>query len=332
MKTKLNLSLIALIIGASTSFFSCKNETENIALLANPSSTNFKQLRENALKDITTNKSFKAEDGLDYTTSKGTRIRIMPNCLKDQANNSVTGDVNLSFIEMHDRGNMLVTNKPLMGKDNSGNLLPLITGGQYHIAVDKAGQSLKSGCVFFIDMPASLTGEIDSDMKLWRGNIDTSGELAWDEIKPDNANGFGKEAGMNINTEMSTYSIWANEFGWTNVDKFYNDTRPKTQIKVTVPSTYNATNAAVYLAYEGEKNVLARLDTYDSVEKFFSEHYGFLPIGLKVHIIFTTESNGSYVYAIKSVTIAANSIINIDSNELQVTTKSNLVNTIKNLN
>lgn len=331
MKTKLNSTLFALLACATLSFTSCKNETETVSLIANPSAAGFQDIRKNALADITHTKSFKAEEGITFETDKGTTVQILANCLRDNSNNNVTGDVTLSFVEMYDRGNMTATNKPLMGRNGTGDLMPLVTGGQFNIEVTKGNQKLNAGCQFYVNIPAALTGGIDEDMKLWRGNIDEEGELTWDEVKRD-AGGQGKEAGINVNTQAATYHVWASEFGWTNVDRFYNDSRPKTQIKVTVPTQYNMTNSAVYLSYEGERNVLARLDTYDSVEKFFSEHYGYIPVGLNVHVIFTSESNGSLVYAIKKVTIANDQIINISEDDLDITSKNNLVNMINNLN
>ena len=331
MKTKLNSTVFALLACATLTFSSCKNESESISLLANPSSIGFNEIRKNALADLVLTKSFKAEDGITFQTDKGTKVKISPNCLRDNSNNIATGDVNLSFVEMYDRGNMTVTNKPLMGRTGTGDLIPLVTGGQFNIEVRKGTQKLSPGCPFHVDIPAALTGGIDEDMKLWKGNIDEEGELAWDEVKRD-AGGQGKEAGIIVNTTAATYQVWASEFGWANVDRFYSDPRPKTRIKVAVPSDYNMSNSVVYLSYEGERNVLARLDTYDSVEKFFSEHYGYIPVGLNLHVIFTSESNGSLVYAIKKVTIAADATINIEEDDLDVTSKNNLVNIINNLN
>ncbi|MCA5005703.1 hypothetical protein [Sphingobacterium bovistauri] len=331
MKTKLNSTVFALLACATLSFSSCKNDTEYVSLLANPSAAGFNEIRRDALADLANSKSFKAENGITFQTDKGTKVKILPNCLRDNMNNMVTGDVTLSFVEMYDRGNMTATNKPLMGRNNALNLLPLVTGGQFNLEVTKGNQKLYSGCPFFVDIPASLSGGIDEDMTLWSGDIDEDGELAWNEVKADSI-GQGKDAGININTEAATYHVWASEFGWTNVDRFYVDSRPKTQIKVTVPEQYNMSNSAVYLSYEGERNVLARLDTYDSLEKFFSEHYGYVPVGLNLHVIFTSESNGSLVYAIKKVTIAQNQIVSFNASELSITSKSDLVTIINNLN
>ena len=78
--------------------------------------------------------------------------------------------------------------------------------------------------------------------------------------------------------------------------------------------------------------MLAQLDTYDTEDKFFSEHYGFVPIGMTLHVIFVSESNGSVVYAIKQATIVANGTITISSDDLDTTTKNNLISLINALN
>ena len=330
MKTKFNTAILTVLLGSSLVFASCKNETEMVSQLAKPSAAGFNDIRKNALADLTITKEFKAEEGLDFTTGKGTQIKISPNCLRDNSNNLVAGNVSLSFVEMYDRGNMLLTNKALMGKNSNGDYLPLVTGGQFNIEVFKGTQKLKSGCTFYVNIPASLTGGIDDEMKLWFGQTDENGDLKWEENQMEGAQ--GKRAGMNANMEYSTYNIWSNEFGWTNVDRFSAEPDPSTQIKVTVPSAYNQTNSAVYLSYENERNLLAQLDVYDVQENYFSEHYGFVPIGKTVHVIFTTESNGSIVYGIKKVTIVANGVINFAESDLNITSKSNLVSIINNLN
>ncbi|WP_197053695.1 hypothetical protein [Sphingobacterium sp. T2] len=56
MKTKFNCTLIALALSATISLFSCKNETEVISQLANPSSIGFNHIRQKALEDISIKK------------------------------------------------------------------------------------------------------------------------------------------------------------------------------------------------------------------------------------------------------------------------------------
>jgi hypothetical protein len=67
---------------------------------------------------------------------------------------------------------------------------------------------------------------------------------------------------------------------------------------VGAPEGYDNTNSAIYLSYDGEgTNALAKLDTFTA--GLFSEHYG-QPLGLACHIIFVTEENGQWKYAIRS--------------------------------
>lgn len=322
MKKNITTKLLAIICCFSVFAVSCKSDGTEIGLAA-PSATNFKALRAQALKDLVQTQTFDAEEGISFTSARGTKLTIMGDCLHDENNNPVSGDVTLSFIEIYDRGNMVATNKPVMGKDGDGNKLPLVTGGEYNIKIEQNGKELRPGCTFQVFVPAANTGTLDGEMILWTGQIDEEGNLEWEEAKA-----AGQEGGLRANEQNAGYDIWGNEFGWANVDRFFSDPRPKTQIKVTVPAGYNHQNSGVYLAYENEPNVLAQLDTYDPDEKFFSEHYGFVPIGMNLHVIFVSESNGYVVYAIKPATIVADGTIAIQSDDLETTTKNNLITLI----
>ena len=71
-------------------------------------------------------------------------------------------------------------------------------------------------------------------------------------------------------------------------------------------------------------NALAKLDTYTATG-LFSEHYGQIPVGLACHIIFATEENGQWRYAIKGVTIAANQTYTFTLAETTVGSEAQLV-------
>src|SRR3546814_574027 len=138
-----------LIIGAMlTVLASCHKEdvaTPDFAL-APASAVKFQDLRNQALDDLTQTTTFKAEEGIVFTSEKGAVVTINPGCLQDDDNNMISGEVTLSFIEIYDRGNMVAANKPVMGKDkgNEGKPAPLVTGGQYNIEIkqgDKIGRA-----------------------------------------------------------------------------------------------------------------------------------------------------------------------------------------------
>ena len=74
----------------------------------------------------------------------------------------------------------------------------------------------------------------------------------------------------------------------------------------SLPDGWDDSNCAVYLSYDGEPTALARFDTYDAGTELFSEHYGLIPIGVEVHVIFVTESEGQWSYAVQAQTIVDN--------------------------
>ncbi|WP_445735375.1 hypothetical protein [Mariniflexile sp.] len=305
-------------------FTSCTNDNENFIIPA--TAAEFDAIREQALEDLTQTFQFNAEDGsVNFTSEKGVEIYINGGCLTKNGV-AVTGAVDLEFVELFDKGNMLTTNKPTMGILPNGDKALLISGGEFFVKATQNGVALETNCGFQMQIPADLTGGADNAMILWNGIIDADGELAWVEEKRDGANGQG-----GVFAEGNQYYGFFQSFGWSNVDKFYSDPRPKTTILVAVPTGYDNENSSVYLSYDGEAPALARLDTYDAQTGLFSEHYGQIPIGLECHVIFATEDGGNWKYAIKAVTIVANGVITFTEGETSIATEAQLTTIINGL-
>ncbi len=284
----------------------------------------FKNIKDIALANLTQNFSFNADDGnITLTSANGVQININGNCLTLNGN-PVTGQVQLEYVELFEKGNMLTTNKPTMGTLPNGDKTLLISGGEFFIEATQNGSALDTTCGLQLIIPASLTGGADPLMSLWEGEIDAEDNLTWDEV--EDATGQG-----GVFVEGSEYYGLLQGFGWSNVDRFYSDPRPKTLIQVQAPIGYNFTNSAVYLSYNGEDSGLAALDTYDGTLNLFSEHYGQIPIGLECHVIFVTEDNGIWRYAIKPVTIVANDIITFTMDDTTTGTEATLTALINGL-
>lgn len=305
-------------------FTSCtKNDNDDLVMPA--TAQEFDAIRELALEGLTQTFQFNAEDGsVNFTSDKGVEIYINGGCLTKNGV-AVTGAVDLEFVELFDRGNMLTTNKPTMGILPNGDKALLISGGEFFVQATQNGVALETNCGFQMQIPADLTGGVDNAMILWNGIIDEEGDLAWVEEKRD-GQGQGGVFG-----EGNQYYGFFQSFGWSNVDRFYSDPRPKTTILVAVPTGYDNTNSSVYLSYDGEESGLAGLDTYDAQTGLFSEHYGQIPIGLECHVIFATEDGGDWKYAIKAVTIVANGVITFTEGETSVATEAQLTTIINNL-
>jgi hypothetical protein len=304
-------------------FMSCDNsDGDDNNLVLPPSGAAFKSISE---KGVSANKqkfTIMAGDGLKTITSaKGVKLNINGDCLTKNGV-PVTGSIDIEYIELFDKGTMLVTNKPTMGIMSDGKKNLLISGGEFFIKATQGGIELKTSCSMNLIVPTALTDGVDNAMTLWNGVIDNKGELAWEQPKP-NADGTGGKGG--VQGEGANYYVTFGNFGWTNVDRFYSDPRPKTTILADAPDGYDNNNSAVYLSYDGEgNNALAKLDTYTAAG-LFSEHYGQIPIGLKCHVIFVTESNGQWRYAIKAVTVAANDVYSFTLAETIVGTEAQLI-------
>ena len=291
-------------------------------------SAEYDTLREEALTNLTQTFQFSADDGwINLTSEKGVTIGINGDCLTLNGD-SVTGDVDIEFVELFDKGSMLTTNKPTMGTLPNGDKALLISGGEFLINATQNGMALETNCDIQLNIPSVLTGDPDNDMLLWRGSIDEEGNLTWDEVEDDNdATGQGR----GVFTEGNNYYAFIGEFGWSNVDRFYNDPRPKTTILVAVPEGYDNTNCSVFLSYDGEDTGLAFLDTYDADTILFSEHYGQVPIGLECHVIFVTETGNNWKYAIQAATIVENGTITITEEETAIVTEAQLTTIINDL-
>ncbi|KIO53947.1 hypothetical protein [Flavobacterium hibernum] len=318
-----NFKKIGVLFLLIITFASCDNtDDSNNNLILPPTAAAFKSISEKGVKKNTQNFTITAGTGVvTITSAKGVKLNINGDCLTKNGV-AVTGAVDIEFIELFDKGNMLITNKPTMGIMPDGKKNLLISGGEFFIKATQGGVELKTSCSMNMVVPAALTDGVDNAMTLWSGKIDDRGELAWEQPKP-NADGTGGKGG--VQGEGNNYYVTFGNFGWTNVDRFYSDPRPKTTLLVGAPTGYDNTNSAVYLSYDGEgNNALAKLDTYTPAG-LFSEHYGQIPIGLKCHVIFATESNGQWRYAIKAVTVAANDVYTFTLAETTVGNEAQLI-------
>jgi hypothetical protein len=305
------LTLIPCIALAALIIVSCKKEnvetttnpTGNAAQLSNFLSSNL----ENSRQNFTIN----ASSGGVIIGSKGTRVNIQPNVLLNGNNQVVSGNVTVELVEIYDRASMLFLNKPTMGVLPNGKHAALISGGEYYLKITQNGALLHSDNGVNVLLPASNTGGLQNGMNLFNGVFNDQQNLEWN-LLTDTVNVVQDTTGTGGGTFTTSYSILDGNWGWTNVDRFYSDPRPKTTLKVKVTTGFDETNCEVYMTYDGEPTALASLDHYTS-DGFFSEHYGQIPIGLNVHFIAVTIIDGQLNYAIHAATITDNYIEYINS-------------------
>lgn len=321
-------ALLSLVV--SVSVISCSdNVKDDLAKnqITPPTQAELVHLREKSLESLVVKKTFDASAGISFTSDKGVEFNFTGTLL-DKDGNVVTGNVDLEYIEIFDRGNMLATNKPLMGYDTSENLRPLVTGGEFYVNMTQNGEQLSTYYSYSLKIPASLTGEFNQDMKFWAGEIDDNDDLFWGQF---NLGEGQKENAVWGDRELNQYNLISGHFGWTNVDILAGEDGEKTPLLVKVPEGYTNKNASVYVAYLGKPGMLAFLDVYDPTEKIFTEHYGWAPIGYSLYVIFVSEYQEKYVYCIKELTVEKNKFITIDKDELLTCTKEEIITKINAL-
>ena len=255
--------------------------------------------------------------GEDYTS-----IYFFPNSFLDQNGDTVTGSVDIELIEIYTRADMVLTKLPTNGRRDNGDVEALQSAGEFFINARQNGSDLQTtGYTIF-----APNDTFDPEMALFVAeNCDAvECDVVWDERPGADGNGVGQGEGQGPDGNYVTgYQTFRDEFGWTNLDRWYNFEGPKTIVFADVPEGYDDSNSNVYIAYEGEPGSLALLDIYDTNQELFTEHYGQIPVGQNVHFIFVSIQNGDYVYAVQSTTIVDNHI-EVFTNP-QTTTEAGLI-------
>lgn len=308
MKTRnciLNLMMGgALFLGA----VSCDNNDDKPkakpdgAALIEEFSTNITEATQSFTLDATT--------GGSITGEEGTIVQFNSNGFLTENGDAVTGSVDIELIEVYSKGRMALTNMPTKGRNADGDIATLISGGEFYINATQDGHQLKPAAGFTIIAPVDNTGGADEEMGLFTGKVECDGddcEVVWEEEAEKGVQIGKRDGGANGGT-YSVYYAFQSQFGWTNIDRWYSDPRPKTTIFVDVPEGYDNTNCAVYLSYDGEATALASFDVYSEETKLFTEHYGLIPIGLEVHFILISIVDGQYNYAVQAATITENHV------------------------
>ncbi|NOQ73297.1 MAG: hypothetical protein GQ574_14930 [Crocinitomix sp.] len=231
---------------------------------------------------------------------KGTSLYLGADALVDASGDLVTGDVQVELIEIDKKSEMILMNKATMGKIGS-NHATLVSQGEFYVSISQYGTEL------VLTSPMSLmtpVDEYDPNMRKFV-NISDEEDLLW-EIADDSLLEVGEDS---VGIGM-LYDILPGEWGWTNIDKFYSDPRPKTDIFAELPEGFDETNTEVYISYDGESNALAQFDVWTGTR--FTEHYGLIPIGLEVHFVAIGIVGDELHYYIEPATITDNHVQDID--------------------
>ncbi len=249
---------------------------------------------------------------LDATTGgtiegeHGTRVTFGPSALGADGQ-LVDGDISVQLVEVYDRASMLLNNRSTSGVRENGDVEALKSAGQFFINASQDGTDLTIVGLVMVDSRPIDPAELDTDMRLFVAGTELDDTENWEAANaaPDGQN----EVGIRDTPDgFVSYSFVIGEFGWTNLDRWYDFPGDLTELFVQAPDGYTGDNSALFLTYDGEPTALASMDVYDEGLGMFTEHYGRIPVGQQVHFILVSEIDGQLHYAIQGATIGVDHI------------------------
>lgn len=284
------------------------------------------------------------ENGIvSFTSKKGVKVEV--GYLGVQGEFAQAGDeVTCTFIELYDKGTMALANRPTMGiypnrdengyfevtRDEYGRISAegykgfIITGGEFYFDIQIKGKPVTNYGINMI-VPAANTGGFQDDMLFWQGNLDENDDLTFTEIPMQTEMGMleGDKANEAYRAYLNGWGNIRDEIGWTNIDKYaYLEGEAElTRFFVKAPTGYDYSNAAIYLMVKNEQG-LAQLDDFvdhSNHGKVFTEHYGWVPVGLEGYLVLITVDPETYkvAYAVKEIKVVKDQLIEFKSEDLK---------------
>jgi hypothetical protein len=298
MKKLIYVAAVAII------FASCKKNKDEVE--TPPSDAAWQSLIDNNIAAKTQTATFDASNAnFVFTSNKGTKVTLNGTSLR-KAGAPVTGPVTLEFLELYDRADLALTNKPTMGKSSPlGEVSLLQTSGSFNIKVKQAGVELTTTTRPKIETFASNSGGVVPGMGPFNGVLNSDNQLVWEtatnwEVFPPASSGANP-----------AYRLEVPGFGWFNSDKFYSFAGPKTTITAQIPQGYSK-NCATYLIAKQKPNSLGGLG-------------GSWPIGLECYLMFLTIKDGKYRWITEETTLTANHTVRFDLSKATTGTEADYV-------
>lgn len=254
--------------------------------------------------------------------TKGTKIYIKANSILDSRGERITGAVDVELVEVYDRTTMIRLNKATMGLKTNQEKEVLTSGGEIFLRISQNDVNVQLREPVKINM---MSENPQNNMAIFNGSLNDNNEVTWTETKEKLA--LVKDT---FNTDIkSAYSFSNSSWGWINIDKFKNDPRDKTKLRVKLPDGFDNKNTAVLITFEEDAYSLAQLDIFEN--NYFADGYGLCPIGIKINIITMSFTNNTWILGNKKVTVSRDETINFTMDDLLLTNGINLQSILDNL-
>ena len=184
------------------------------------------QLANQYLDDIAQYDTFDAsDDNYTFISAQDVTLNIDPKCLV-YLEEPISGEVQLKYIEIFDKGTMAITDKHTTAIGFDGNLTMLESGGEFFIELTTNNQKLETVCRYSVKYENKT--DLLSDMRVFKGVL-TDENILWAPAYGDGP------IDVDEDYENDTYEFFVNFFDWINCDKFNSYPGPKTNINFEIP-------------------------------------------------------------------------------------------------
>jgi hypothetical protein len=254
-------------------------------------------------------------------TALNSVLIMQPGSLRDDSGNTVTGQVNVSILELLTAGEILLSGIPTHSRG-----LLMGSGAEMYITAEQNGQpllikqgmpvriltDLRPGTIpeprmeLFYDLQEKdiFTGalypatweEADGNSSTWN-NVDVT---QWAAIADSQqiVTGYG-------------YSCFPDRMGWINIGAF--DQIPsadRTDVKITLPDGHNSVNTAVFLVFQ-DLNAVVRLAGSPGSTEFYNTYIPDFKITLRRGavarlVVIVEQGTNNYYYAEVETTLKEN--------------------------
>lgn len=317
-KTKLSFLLLA----GTLSFYACKKETQVVDPVVNPSvstpsAAQLTNLFRNYEQSLKQSFVLDSDNPTTIVGSQGTSLNFGANSFVTQAGVPVTGNVNITLIEIFDKGGMILANKPTMGETWGGNIEPIISGGEFFVTAEQNGNQLRLAPFASYQATVPAPAGVDPNMDLFYGDESRGNDtLIWNPADSGRIQGTG-----------NSYFCIFDSLRWINCDYFWNDPNPKTNVSAQLPAGFTNQTCKVFISFNG----------LNSITSFFHYNAGIystapsyqLPTTLGINLVAISVINNVPHMSVTPATITNNILIPI--NPLTPTTTAAMLTTINNL-
>lgn len=252
---------------------------------------------------------------IELKFKKGTIIRFSPKSIIDSKGNTYTGKVKVSVREVQSRSDMILNNimTTSIRPNNKQPIANLVSGGMFNLELStpegkKLNINPKVGAQ--VALPVPRKDDRAKEMVVFQGqttqcetklpNPSGSSSVNWCPTK----NPFTldpKNVKFYITTIFGT--------GWKNCDRFWDDPRPKTTLKVTFDKI-NDQNTIVFMVPE---NMQSAISLFKSEP--FMRYDDRVPVGLNTKLVALTFNDDKQYLAHKSIIVSENTTEHLDFQE-----------------